>query len=244
MTKSPPAQLDILCENCGYILNGLPPSGDCPECGQPVAQSVANDGRAPSAWEDDSIARIPAFLRTTLAVILRPGRFYRSTLARGGLDRPLQFARLHWMIASLMFAAAARMHANWIDDYRRPLWKAHWPLLIIEWLFISIMIYFLMQLTTKLAARLTAFEASYRGIRLPRTAVSRALYFHAAHFTPVALLAVLTVDGYSQLVTHAIVESSTVVIYLYVLSAEVILCAGYLFLTYWAGMKNIMYANR
>ena len=32
--------------------------------------------------------------------------------------------------------------------------------------------------------------------------------------------------------------------YLYVLSAEVIIGAIYLFQTYWIGMRNMMYANR
>jgi len=31
--------------------------------------------------------------------------------------------------------------------------------------------------------------------------------------------------------------------YLYVLCGEVILAAGYLFMTYWTGMRNLMYAN-
>ena len=32
--------------------------------------------------------------------------------------------------------------------------------------------------------------------------------------------------------------------YLYVICAEVILAAVYLFKTYWIGMRNMMYANR
>jgi len=36
----------------------------------------------------------------------------------------------------------------------------------------------------------------------------------------------------------------TALAYLYILSAEVILAAGYLFKTYWIAMKNMMFANR
>ena len=61
--------------------------------------------------------------------------------------------------------------------------------------------------TTALAARLTHWEASYRGLRLP-----------------------LDVAWYTR--------------YLYILSAEVILGALYLFKTYWIGMRNMMFANR
>ena len=45
-----PAETDLLCERCGYVLNGLPADGRCPECGTPLDESV-NYRRHPPAWE-------------------------------------------------------------------------------------------------------------------------------------------------------------------------------------------------
>ncbi len=40
---SPPAVIDeftLLCERCGYVVDGLPPEGACPECGKPIVESL------------------------------------------------------------------------------------------------------------------------------------------------------------------------------------------------------------
>jgi hypothetical protein len=69
------------------------------------------------------------------------------------------------------------------------------------------------------------------------------LYFHAAHYLPVALLAFVTVFGYAWLQQHGIVDGTSATTYLYTLCGEVVVTAFYLFETYWIGMRNIMYAN-
>ena len=98
-------------------------------------------------------------------------------------------------------------------------------------------------MTTALATRLTAWEAAYRGLRLPRPVVKRALHFHAAHYLPVALLTFLTVWGYRVLIHRFPSMDPSGTRYAYALCAEVIVAAGYLFSTYWKGMRNLMYAN-
>jgi hypothetical protein len=99
--------------------------------------------------------------------------------------------------------------------------------------------------TTWLAARLTAWEAAYRGLRLPLRVVKRGLYYHAAHYVPVALLAVAVVFGYRWLIAAGCVNIfESMQRYLYSLAGAVIVSAGYLFKTYWIGMRNMMYANR
>src|SRR5580658_3900506 len=51
MPTDAPEETDILCENCGYMLNGLPPSGNCPECGTAIDFSVSERLRQPPLWE-------------------------------------------------------------------------------------------------------------------------------------------------------------------------------------------------
>ena len=73
--------------------------------------------------------------------------------------------------------------------------------------------------------------------------VLRGLYFHAAHYLPVGLSALLTLIA-SQFALNHYPAKFTYDRYAYILCAEVILAAGYLFKTYWIGMRNMMYANR
>lgn len=98
--------------------------------------------------------------------------------------------------------------------------------------------------TTRFAVRLTAWEAAYRGYRIPFNSAMRALYFHAAHYLPVALGAMITVYGFAWLLETDRVAPTAMLRYVYIIAAEVIIGAGYLFKTYWIGMRNIMFANR
>jgi hypothetical protein len=104
-------------------------------------------------------------------------------------------------------------------------------------------VFFILDLVTRFASRLTAWEAAYRGYRLPYRPVLRGLYFHAAHYLPVALLAFATLL-FSKFALERYPTHFTYDRYAYILCAEVILAAGYLFKTYWIGMRNMMYANR
>jgi hypothetical protein len=60
----------------------------------------------------------------------------------------------------------------------------------------------------------------------------------------VGVAALATVAGYNFLLDHHIVSNASATTYLFVLSGEIILCAVYLFNTYWIGMRNLLYANR
>ena len=238
-----PAETDVLCEHCGYVLNGLPPGSNCPECGRPAADSDPAL-RTPTAWEK-SAGNAPAsasggaFVTTTAAVLFRPTRFYRTLATR--TDTPLStvFAQVHWAAAALLLGLAAYAHAQWFifGDPGSPLHP-------LKWVALSIGAYLFVLLTTRLAARLTHWEASYRSIRLTLPVVRRGLQYHAVHYLPVAAAAAVTVVGYGYLVRHRVVDPvSTTTTYLYVLSAEVVIAAVYLFKTYWIAMRNMMYAN-
>jgi hypothetical protein len=240
-----PAETDVLCEECGYRLTGLPPTGVCPECGEPISASLDPRRRTPTAWE----LRGPrGFLSTTAQVIFRPRRFYRGLATRAGSPRAATFAYLHWSVAAVLLCAAVYLHYEWqttmsgsstlrIAFSRQELN----PLILLGG---AAAIFCLQYLVTWVASRLTAFEAAYRGYRLPPKTVLRGLYYHAAHISPVAALALVTVLGYQILLCDRVVQMTSGTTYLYVLCGQVILSATYLFVTYWIGMRNMMFANR
>ncbi|HEX4796635.1 MAG TPA: hypothetical protein VH370_22780 [Humisphaera sp.] len=240
-----PAESDLLCEGCGYTLNGLPEGALCPECAKPTAESAPNL-RQSANWErvNSTSGIIGSFITTTLAVLFRPTAFYRTLATRQTRKRSRQFAGVHWVIVSLLFGIAAYYHFNW---YRRmgslPWWADKLDLPVPAILALTGVSYLLLLVTTRFAATLTTWEAGYRGLRLPLPVVLRGLDYHAAHYLPVGLIGAGTVVGYHLLDRFNTVSAQSGPIYLYVLCGEVLLSAVYLFLTYWIGMKNMMYAN-
>lgn len=239
-----PEETDILCEGCGYTLNGLPESSNCPECGKPIAESV---GTHRHGAEFESAPSALSFLATTRLVILAPGRFYRELATRAGTTQASGFARAHRWIASVLFALATAGHSlfvfyamfYWVSDVR-----AMWYACPVIFGLATPLIYLLLTGLTRLATWLSAIEARYWGMRLPQAVVRRGLQFHAAHYLPVALLAVLTVWGYRAILATIGINHRYDDIYLYTLCGVVVLSALYLFRTYWIAMRSMMFANR
>lgn len=240
-----PADTDLLCEGCGYTLTGLPEGANCPECGRPVDSSRGWQRSAP-AWETDLAPhrRFAAFLRTTAGVTFRTTRFYRHITIRGDVARSRIFAWIHWFIASALFAMTALIHNQVFVrvDVRATFLTLLPDLPTAAALTLAVLL--ALAALTSLAARLTTWEATYRGIRLPVGVVLRGMHYHAAHYLPVALMALATVVGFRLLHPRGATEYATLKLYLYLLAAEVIIAAGFLFHTYWIAMRNMMYANR
>lgn len=237
-----PAENDLLCESCGYTLNGLPDDSNCPECGKPIAES-ARELRHPPAWELTG----RGFVTTTIAVLLRPAHFYRTFSTRLGNElRAARFSSWHFLLASITLTAAASAHLEWtlVLSAGLTLYNGYWKAQIINTLAGTLVTFFALKLLTRLAARLTAWEAAYRGLRLNYQMVLRGMHYHAAHYLPVALVAAITVFGFQYLIRQGRLPADAVMWYLYTLCAEVILGAVYLFWTYWIGMRNMMYANK
>lgn len=234
-----PDDADLLCEGCGYTLNGLPAGGNCPECGKPIAESVGNH-RELSAFE-----RHPGFstlLQTTSRLLLRTSEFYRTVTTRAGAPAAGQFAAVHLGLAVILFSSAALGHFLWILESAVVPWSA-----LVVSLFIltapPVIAVFLVGLI-KLAVWLSAVEARYWGMRLPYPVVNRALLFHSASYLPVGIVANLIIWGYRLLLATGAIDARFDTFYLYTLCAFVILAAVYLFQMYWIAMKRMMYANR
>src|SRR5687767_13760659 len=104
-----PAEGAMLCEGCGYILDGLPNGAKCPECAKQMDESLP-DLRRPPAWEERG-----AFWETTREVIFRPKRFFRSLNTRGELKRSGGFARWHWIFVALLLTFTEWLQLSWID---------------------------------------------------------------------------------------------------------------------------------
>jgi hypothetical protein len=236
-----PAETDLLCESCGYTLNGLPDDANCPECGRPLRDSAMSKRQVP-AWERDGGRGVWNFLATTADVTFRPTHFYQTLATRREIAPARQFANIHWIITSLLFGAAAYGHLAWyvgIGGSWAGISRVHWTFAAI----LVLITFVTLRIVTYIAARLTNWEASYRGLRLPLNVVLRGMYYHAAHYLPVALGAAITVCGYQFLYRRGLVPIDSITTYLYVLCAEVIVFAAFLFHTYWIGMRNMMYAN-
>ena len=233
---------ELLCERCGYCLTGLPSGGNCPECGGPTDQSDPSH-RGPSAWERPG-SRLLSFLSTTLMVLCKPTRFYRSLATRMDRRRSVWFGHLHVLIGSVLFATAIYLHNTWFVYWTK------WPSVrdfmdepVKGIAMYAVLSFCALTFLTRIASRLTNWEATYRKFRLPLHVVLRGMDFHAAHYLPVGLVVAATVAGYRLLLQLHWLTANADLNYLYVLCGEVVVAAGYLFWTYWIAMCNMMYAN-
>jgi len=232
-----PAEADLLCESCGYTLSGLPLTGNCPECGDAIASSIG-DHRHPPRWERERTFQ--AWVETSWLILLHPTRFFTTYTSRDSLDAARVFGSYHWFLAAILLGVAGTLHANWFFGLSGNATKFHW----LQGLTFILIVLGLLVLTNQLAGRLTAWEAAYHGWRMPLPVVMRGLYYHSPHYLPVAVMGFATVAGYRSLLAARLVGAESAQVYLYVLCAEVIVGAVYLFYTYWIAMRSIRYANR
>jgi hypothetical protein len=92
----------LLCERCGYVLEGLGDALACPECGRPVAESLPR-ARPGTPWQQEASAR--AWMRTFVLVHTRPRTFW-SAVTPGSptwsLVRAFNLVSVNCVLASLV----------------------------------------------------------------------------------------------------------------------------------------------
>lgn len=59
----------LLCERCGYVIEGLPSDGACPECGKPISESLP-ERRVGTPWQQ--WPSLPNLLRTWWMTLRHP----------------------------------------------------------------------------------------------------------------------------------------------------------------------------
>lgn len=247
LAKQAPTEDQSLCEGCGYILQGLPADTNCPECGKPLRESVDPLLRQPPLFEQHPGPW--TFLVTSWEVLVRPSRFFAHLTTRADHPAAFWFGLIWRAITALLLAWVAHTHMNWINSrttFALPLMVMHWAFLTYALfaLFALPVVFVFLTVISWIAAWLTTWEATYRGLRLPLVAVRRALCYHAVHLLPVALVALVTVEGYAALSRAGIFARMHDLWYLYTLCGEVLVSAAYLFFSYWAAMRNILFANK
>lgn len=239
-----PADTDVLCEQCGYRLNGLPDAGNCPECGTAVAESTSGSSRRPPAWEDAQAGSILRRWRLTISsALFTPSHFFRRLATRRQDPRSLSFATIHWLASSILLGLATVLHGEW--SLRHYLLGRSWTTStrLMVFLLATITAFGLFASLSKLASLFTFWEARYWGYRLPRAVVLRALHYHSVHFVPVSLVGLLATLGWRVGLWNGWFGPQHAEIYLYAISGLVVLAAGYVFAIYVVAMRRIMYAN-
>jgi hypothetical protein len=239
-----PAESDLLCESCGYILNGLPAESNCPECGVPIGPSVDPDHRSPAPVDIEWNSR--AFWQTTRQILFQKKRFFRTTKSRSRTSGMFRFGRKHRFVASALFALAAMGHVQFLLSVIPVPIDRQALLILLMPAFCLILFgitWLTLELTTMAAIWLASKESLYWGMRLPQAVVTRAMQFHAANYLPVSIVAGLITWGYQFLLAIEATTLLTATWYLGVLSSAVVVCAIWLFVGFVQAMRQIRFAN-
>lgn len=77
----------LLCERCGYVVEGLPTDGACPECGKAIAESLP-ERRASTPWQREP--SVPNLLGTWVLALAAPRRLLDTLTVAGNQDTMLE----------------------------------------------------------------------------------------------------------------------------------------------------------
>lgn len=162
----------LLCERCGYTLEGLDASANCPECGRPIADSLPS-ARTGTPFQNDPTWR--GFLRQCAMLAREPGTLFARLRIRHTADT---FMLLR-STAAASFAAVAPSCALLLAAAWRNVREQEILIGVLvaglSWVFVNVV---LLSLTAVERIGVTFF-ATRRGWRVPPP-VARTICAHAA----------------------------------------------------------------
>jgi len=239
----------LLCERCGYVVEGLDPAGACPECGKPIAESLP-ERRVGTAWQREPGWK--AWARTLATTGLSP----RKTLDMMCVQESRGLRKWHIRFSAWLIAYAAILFTSsleWPSTYggTEQAWSPIAPLVaaviavVVMWVFVPSL-----HVLTSIEHRGLSFFGARRRVRLGRE-WTHAICSHgsAGWVFGAGATAIVVSTGYFLLPTTSGSRRYEDEVRLQLVIATggiVCLMTGFLFFeTFaWLGLRRCRFANR
>lgn len=252
MTRQPPpADADLLCQACGYILNGLPAGAACPECGTPTESADPLRNRPPTPFEVSPNRH--GFVQTVGRVIVSPSAFFAS-LQPELVPADERFLRTAHRVSAGLLALACSIHFVWLATVMGVAmnWTLAAILVAVGLPIFFIFAYFALQIVTRMVGYFSVLEGRFWGFRVWPDLTRRVLCYHAGAIVPVSLFAAGAVVGFFLLGWASSIGvlrgqrfyTGAAEIYLFTLAAITVVGIGYLFVLFVIAMRAVRYKNR
>lgn len=159
----PRDEFTLLCERCGYVVDGLPRDGPCPECGTPIADSHP-DRRPGSPWQQR--AGFASWLRTGILMMRHPVRAWAVVRIESTC---VGWAQVNRGIAAALIAVvtSARVMRGLIGPDAPAPWS--WCVWVLAWLVLTFLFAVLLRVLTAIEHRGVRFFGARRGWRVTHT---------------------------------------------------------------------------
>ena len=105
-------EYSLLCERCGYVIEGLDTNGNCPECGQPIAESLP-ERRVGTQWQQSP--GVGSLLRTGWMTLRHPVRTLDVMMLVP--IQPSQFLIKPLLIIALFFVSTGSLQVLFFGEY-------------------------------------------------------------------------------------------------------------------------------
>jgi hypothetical protein len=163
-------EFTLLCEKCGYVIEGLDTDGNCPECGKPIAESLP-ERRVGTPWQQSP--GVGSLVRTWWMTLRHPLR--TLDVMRVGPVRAMNRLR-RWSIvcASLLLATSFVVNPFLFNSHPTEPTDLIFLLTIPIWMILP---YYVLTVLTWIEARGLVIISKARGFRIDK-ALSKTITSH------------------------------------------------------------------